>query len=147
MVTEIAELQNGEATIYPGNYTDYEEGRGERVEQIAREQEKIDVERKHLEKFVERFRYKASKATQAQSRLKRLEKLEDVRRVLEHKENSFSFPGRRAVGEMGAGTKKCQQALWGFASLQSRRYVGATRRANCTGGGEWRREINFVQVD
>ncbi len=99
MVTEIAELQNGELTVYPGNYTHYEEGRGERIEQIAREQEKIDTERKHLEKFVERFRYKASKATQAQSRLKRLEKLEDVEQLSNTKKIHFRFPAAAPSGK------------------------------------------------
>jgi len=99
MVTEIAELQNGELTIYPGNYSNYEAGREGRIEQISREQEKIDTERKHLEKFVERFRYKASKATQAQSRLKRLEKLEDVEQLSNTKKIHFRFPAAAASGK------------------------------------------------
>jgi len=99
MVTEIAELQNGELTIYPGNYSDYEGGREERIALIAREQEKIDTERKHLEKFVERFRYKASKATQAQSRLKRLEKLEDVDQLSNTKKIHFRFPPAAPSGK------------------------------------------------
>ncbi len=98
MVTEIAELQNGKLTIYPGNYTNYESGREERMEQIAREQAKVDAERKHLEKFVERFRYKASKATQAQSRLKRLEKLEDTEQLSTTKRIHFRFPEAAASG-------------------------------------------------
>lgn len=92
MVTEIAELQAGKLTVYQGNYTEYEAGRLEREEQISKEQDKIDSERKHLEKFVERFRYKASKATQAQSRLKRLEKLEDIEGLSKSKRISFRFP-------------------------------------------------------
>ncbi|MBL0060327.1 MAG: ABC-F family ATP-binding cassette domain-containing protein [bacterium] len=99
MVTEIAELQNGELTIYPGNYSNYEAGREGRIEQIAREQEKIDVERKHLVKFVERFRYKASKATQAQSRLKRLEKLEDIDQLSNTKKIHFRFPAAVTSGK------------------------------------------------
>lgn len=99
MVTEIAELQNGRLTIYPGNYSNYEGGRESRIEQIAREQEKVDSERKHLEKFVERFRYKASKATQAQSRLKRLEKLEDVEQLSTTKRIHFRFATAAASGK------------------------------------------------
>ncbi|MBK6766912.1 MAG: ABC-F family ATP-binding cassette domain-containing protein [bacterium] len=51
------------------------------------------------EKFVERFRYKASKATQAQSRLKRLEKLEDVEQLSRTKQIHFRFPSAAASGK------------------------------------------------
>ncbi len=99
MVTEIAELAFGKLTIYPGNYSSYEAGREEREAQLIREQEKIDAERRHLEKFVERFRYKASKATQAQSRLKRLEKLEDVEQLAHSKRIHFRFPEAESSGK------------------------------------------------
>jgi len=92
MVTEIAEMQLGKLSLYPGNYSNYEAGREERMEQIARDQAKVETERKHLEKFVERFRYKASKASQAQSRIKRLEKLEDVEQLSSTKRIHFRFP-------------------------------------------------------
>jgi ATP-binding cassette subfamily F protein 3 len=106
MVTEIAELQHGALTIYPGNYSEYEAGREERAELLGREQEKIDAERKHLEKFVERFRYKASKATQAQSRLKRLEKLEDVEQLTGTKKIHFRFPEAAPSGKWVLELKK-----------------------------------------
>ncbi|MBK6766911.1 MAG: ABC-F family ATP-binding cassette domain-containing protein [bacterium] len=48
MVTEIAELAFGKLSLYPGNYSEYEAGREERAELLAKEQEKIDTERKHL---------------------------------------------------------------------------------------------------
>ncbi|MCB9357167.1 MAG: ATP-binding cassette domain-containing protein [Calditrichaeota bacterium] len=99
MITEIAELAFGRLTLYPGNYSDYEAGREEREQLLIKEQEKVDTERKHLEKFVERFRYKASKATQAQSRLKRLEKLEDVEQLAHTKSIHFRFPEAEASGK------------------------------------------------
>lgn len=99
MVTEIAELAFGELTNYPGNYSKYESGREARAELLTKEQEKIDTERKHLEKFVERFRAKASKATQAQSRMKRLEKLEDVEQLSKTKKIHFRFPAAAASGK------------------------------------------------
>ena len=68
-------LHDGRAKLYTGNYTSFERQRSEhlRLQQIAFEKEQ--AEREHLQKFIARFKAKASKAKQAQSRMKRLAKL------------------------------------------------------------------------
>ena len=75
MVDRVAEVDNGQVNLYKGNYTAYLKAREERIERLKAERAKQIEEMKHLEEFVERFRYKATKARQAQERAARLEKL------------------------------------------------------------------------
>ena len=72
------EVMGGRITRYNGNYAKYIKDREARHEQLLAQQRNIDHKREQLERFVDKFRYKATKAAQAQSRLKQLEKLEDV---------------------------------------------------------------------
>ncbi len=71
----IVHLEGGKLKLYSGNYDAFERVRREQRELLAKQRRSEDVRRKHLQAFVDRFRYKASKAKQAQSRLKMLEKL------------------------------------------------------------------------
>jgi ATP-binding cassette, subfamily F, member 3 len=73
--THILHLHEGRAKLYVGDYTAFERQRSEQLRQQQIAFEKEQAEREHLQRFIERFRAKASKATQAQSRIKRLEKL------------------------------------------------------------------------
>ena len=72
------EVMGGHVTRYPGNYDKYVKDREQRHEQLIAQQRNIDRKREQLERFVDRFRYKATKAAQAQSRQKMLDKLDDV---------------------------------------------------------------------
>ncbi|MEM1008132.1 MAG: ABC-F family ATP-binding cassette domain-containing protein, partial [Myxococcota bacterium] len=88
-----AELLMGKVTDYPGNFSFYEVERERRYEALVEKARRQDEEIERLEKFIERFRYKASKASQVQSRVKQLEKMERV--VLPprpQKDISFAFP-------------------------------------------------------
>ena len=73
--THTLHLNDGRAKLYTGDYTSFERQRAEhlRLQQISFEKEQ--AEREHLQKFIDRFKAKASKAKQAQSRMKRLAKL------------------------------------------------------------------------
>ncbi|WP_395769430.1 ABC-F family ATP-binding cassette domain-containing protein [Arenimonas sp.] len=73
--THTLHLNEGKAKLYTGDYTSFERQRAEhlRLQQISFEKEQ--AEREHLQKFIDRFKAKASKAKQAQSRMKRLAKL------------------------------------------------------------------------
>ena len=73
--THTLHLNEGRAKLYAGDYTSFERQRAEHLRQQQIAHEKEQVERAHLQKFIDRFKAKASKAKQAQSRMKRLEKL------------------------------------------------------------------------
>ena len=74
----ILHLENRKLTFYRGNYDQFARARAERLMQATKMAEKQAAKRKHMEAFVERFRAKASKARQAQSRLKALEKMAQI---------------------------------------------------------------------
>lgn len=72
------EVEGGEMTKYPGHIDDYFEYKSE-IQQIKMQQAaNLEVKRKHLQDFVDRFRAKATKARQAQSRMKQLDKMESI---------------------------------------------------------------------
>jgi ATP-binding cassette, subfamily F, member 3 len=103
IATHVVELANSTATEYVGDYAAFIEQREERMEQLraaaANQQRKVA----HTEQFIERFRYKASKARQVQSRIKALDKLERVEvNDTRQKVMRFKFPtpprsGRKVV--------------------------------------------------
>ena len=81
MVTKIVELYQQELHIYSGNYSFYETEKQQRIELQQRAYENQQEYIRQQERFIERFRAKATKATQAQSAMKRLEKLDRVEQV------------------------------------------------------------------
>ena len=84
-------IENGKLTSYGGNYSTFEETRAQQLElqqnAYLKQQEKIT----HLQKFIDRFRAKATKARQAQSRVKALERMERIAPVLASADFSFEF--------------------------------------------------------
>ncbi len=78
LAQEIAELQNGRLTVYSGNYRFYEKQKALNEEHLIQRYMQQREERQRLEKFINRFRYKATKAAQVQSRIKQLEKMEHI---------------------------------------------------------------------
>lgn len=77
---------------YGGNYDAFEQTRALQRENEQKQAEKTEEARKHLQEFVDRFRYKASKAKQAQSRVKMLEKLPPKTVFVNEAEMHFTFP-------------------------------------------------------
>jgi ATP-binding cassette subfamily F protein 3 len=73
--THTLHLHEQRAKLYTGDYTSFERQRAEQLRQQQIAHEKEQIERAHLQKFIDRFKAKASKAKQAQSRMKRLQKL------------------------------------------------------------------------
>lgn len=73
------EVAGGAATRYPGNYNAYVQARRMHSEQLASAKRNQDRKREQIERFVERFRSKNTKASQVQSRLKMLDKMDDIR--------------------------------------------------------------------
>ena len=78
LATTIAALEAGSLYVHPGDFDSYEVGLAERIDMLEKAKARQDREVAHLERFIERFRSKATKAKQVQSRVKRLDKLERV---------------------------------------------------------------------
>jgi ATP-binding cassette, subfamily F, member 3 len=85
-------LDAGKLTLYRGGYTSFERQRRERQALDVKLAKKQEVQRKHLQAFVDRFRAKATKARQAQSRLKMLAKLEPVAAVVADEVRPIRIP-------------------------------------------------------
>jgi ATP-binding cassette subfamily F protein 3 len=79
----ILHLETGKLTLYSGNFDAFLRARGAAKARQAAVAKRQDAQRRHMQAFVDRFRYKASKARQAQSRLKALAKLEPVAMIAE----------------------------------------------------------------
>ncbi len=92
-------LSKGKLEIYAGNYSYYEKEKVIRRAQLVREYEEQQKMIKTTQEFIDRFRYKASKAKQAQSRIKALEKVERIEIDAEESEIHFEFPTCPKSGE------------------------------------------------
>ncbi len=92
--THIAHLAQQSLTVYTGNYSDFERMRAERQLQDAALAAKIERERAHLTAFIDRFRAQATKARQAQSRIKALARLPVL--AATHADSQFNFSFRPA---------------------------------------------------
>ena len=88
----IVHIENEKLVPYTGNYDFFERTRAERLANDAAQQAKVAAQRKHMQAFVDRFKAKASKARQAQSRMKMIEKLGPVASVPIEERVSFNFP-------------------------------------------------------
>src|SRR5512138_1119872 len=88
-VGRIVHLEHGKAQIYTGNYSAFEEQRAAQLAQQQAMYERQQREIKHMTSFIERFRAKASKARQAQSRMKALERMQRIAPA--HVDSQFEF--------------------------------------------------------
>lgn len=93
-VTHIAHIEQQKLTLYTGSYSDFECQRSERLQQQQAMFEKQQRDIAHMEDYIRRFRAKATKARQAQSRIKALERMERI--AAAHVDTSFSFTFRDA---------------------------------------------------
>ena len=101
-VNRILEIWNRHTHFYPGNYDRYLEQKAERRAQLEASHRNQQEHVHHLETFINRFRYQATKARQVQSRIKELEKIERIELPDEEKAIHFSFPQPRPSGRMVA---------------------------------------------
>ena len=91
-VTSILHLEDRKLTLYQGRYDTFAETRAARLAVAEAEAKKQEARRAHLQSFVDRFRYKASKAVQAQSRLKMIAKMTPITTPQEAALKRFTFP-------------------------------------------------------
>ncbi|HLT04248.1 MAG TPA: ATP-binding cassette domain-containing protein [Pseudomonas sp.] len=95
VVEQIVHVEQQKLTPYRGGYSAFERARVERLAQQQQAYEKQQAQRAHMEDFIRRFKAKASKARQAQSRLKALERLEELAPA--HVDSPFDFVFREAL--------------------------------------------------
>jgi ATP-binding cassette subfamily F protein 3 len=91
VISHTLHLDDGKARLYTGNYSAFERLRAEQLRQQQISHEREQAERAHLQSFIDRFKAKATKAKQAQSRMKRLEKLAGTEAVRAERPFSFHF--------------------------------------------------------
>jgi len=89
VVTQIAHIEQGQLTVYTGNYSAFEHARAERLANQQSAYEKQQREMAHMQAYVDRFRAQATKARQAQSRLKALERMTVIAPA--HVDSPFHF--------------------------------------------------------
>ena len=100
MVDRVAEIDAGRLQLYKGNYSSYLQQRAENIERLKAAAVKQAEEVAHMKAFIERFRYKPSKAKQVQERVKRLEKMQMIEVPQEKKAVRFNFVQPPRTGDM-----------------------------------------------
>ncbi len=96
-VTAILHLEHLQLKLYTGNYNNFEKLRREQLAHRRAGIVKQEAAQKHLQSFIDRFKAKASKAKQAQSRVKMLEKMGPLDSIIEDKNFSFEFPNPKPL--------------------------------------------------
>ncbi|WP_109513335.1 ATP-binding cassette domain-containing protein [Pseudomonas ovata] len=94
VVDHIAHVEQRKITLYRGGYSAFERARAERLAQQQQAYEKQQVQRAHMEKYIARFKAQATKARQAQSRIKALERMEELSAA--HVDSPFNFVFRES---------------------------------------------------
>ena len=94
VVEHIVHVESQKLTLYRGDYSQFERTRAERLTQQQAAFEKQQAQREHMQKYIDRFRAQATKARQAQSRLKALERMEQLSPA--HVDSPFNFSFREA---------------------------------------------------
>jgi len=114
VVDHVAHVEQCKLTLYRGGYSAFERARAERLAQQQQAYEKQQAQRAHMEKYIARFKAQATKARQAQSRIKALERMEELSAA--HVDSPFDFVFRESLkissplldlseGQLGYGDK------------------------------------------
>jgi ATP-binding cassette, subfamily F, member 3 len=108
----ILSIEGGQLQAWKGNYSDYERLRAEMLANQQASFEKQQVRIAHIEDFVRRFRYKATKARQAQSRIKELERMQQLAPAHIDSPFDFEFP---PAGKSSDPLLRMDEATLGYA--------------------------------
>ncbi len=100
VVDRVAELDQGGLIVYKGNYNDYLRERAERLEELRAKAAKQQADIAHMEAFIEKFRYKATKARQVQDRVRKLEKIDRIVVPEQKKTVHFNFQQPPRTGDL-----------------------------------------------
>jgi ATP-binding cassette subfamily F protein 3 len=112
-VTHILAVEQTKLVISAGGYDTYLKRRAERTAHLSAQKEKQDVQRAHMQSFIDRFKAKASKARQAQSRMKMLEKMTEISVPLSERTVPFKF---YEVEELASPILEIDKADMGYAA-------------------------------
>ncbi|MDP6580663.1 MAG: ABC-F family ATP-binding cassette domain-containing protein, partial [Vicinamibacterales bacterium] len=110
VVTRIVEVGLRTLTPYVGTYSEYLVERDAKLAVLREQKKRQDEEITRIRQFIDRFRYKATKAAQVQSRVKMLEKITPIEVPLEHKRVHFSFPACRKSGRVALELRQIRKA-------------------------------------
>ena len=145
-IDRTVEIWNKRLTIYQGNYTKYLKQKDERREQLVaawrNQKERIE----HLEAFINRFRYQATKAKQVQSRIKELEKIERIEVPEEEPVIHFKFPQPPPSGRTVVEAENLRKDYGDEVRLRRRTLHHRARRPRGAGGRERRRQVHAHQA-
>ncbi len=111
VVSHIVSFENKKLFLYRGNYSDYEKQKAERLALQQASYEKQQTRKKEIESFVRRFKAKASKARQAQSRMKELDRMVDIAPA--HIDSPFKFKFLEPV-KMPPSLLACEDIAFGY---------------------------------
>jgi len=117
-VGSILHLENRKLTLWSGGYDQFDALRREKLEQALAGKKKQDLRKAHLQTYVDRFRYKASKAKQAQSRLKMIEKMTPIAIESEGRTIAFNFPSPEELSPPIVKLEDCSVGYDGVAVLR-----------------------------
>ncbi|MBK8590416.1 MAG: ATP-binding cassette domain-containing protein [Sandaracinaceae bacterium] len=128
-ITSVVSYEPEGVRSYPGDYNSYKRQRDEERVLLENRARNLEREREHLEKFVDRFRSKATKAAQVQSRVKKLEKMETVELQGEHVSMSVRFPRTERSGKWRSRPKDLGKSYGGLEVLKGVNQHVQRRRA------------------
>ncbi len=117
-VNAILHLENRKLTLWSGGYDQFDRLRREKLEQAVASRKKQDQRKAHLQSYVDRFRYKASKAKQAQSRLKMIERMTPIAIEGEGRTVGFNFPSPKELSPPIIKLEDCAVGYDGKAVLR-----------------------------
>jgi ATP-binding cassette, subfamily F, member 3 len=143
-VQGILHLDNRKLTYWQGGYDQFARQMAERRAVLQAEAKKVEARRAHLQSFVDRFKAKASKAVQAQSRVKMLEKLTPITAPEDAKKVVFTFPKPE---ELAPPIINLDGAAVGYGPRpQAPQPQDRPGRPDRPSGAQWRRQVHPVQA-
>jgi ATP-binding cassette subfamily F protein 3 len=122
-VRRIVEISNRKLQVYAGNYTQYLEQRQRRMAQQEAAWRNQQARTEQLNRFIERFRYKASKARQVQSRIRELERMQRIELPREEKTLRFRFPQPEPSGRVVAEARSLTKRYGDRVVFEDARFV------------------------
>lgn len=111
MVDRVAEIDLGHVQLYKGNYSAYLQQREERIEKLKEQAARQAEEIAHMQAFIDRFRYKPTKAKQVQDRIRKIERMEIIQVPPERKSVHFNFQQPPRTGDLVVQIKDIHKAF------------------------------------